>query len=109
MSFKTIADELFLRYPDGPVYEDLTETEQRRLCAAYVNDDPDIVADLLADIPPLSLAPQFATLILNGTCDPVILAQTVAESVYPNTVLELVVKRELYLRYRVWTRFEAIA
>ena len=103
--FKTICDELFLKYPDGPVYDDLNETEQRRLCSGYILYNTDIVADILADIPPIHIATSLAVAVLTGACNGKQLSKVICDVAFPNQTLAQAATAELALRYRTWTRF----
>ena len=109
MPFKDAFDTVIEDHPDGVCYEQLTETEQRRLCCSYILNNPTIVFDLLADIPPLHLANSLAVAALTGTCNGRQLAQVVSSAVFPNDTLADVIQQELVIRYRTWTRFKEIA
>ena len=98
-------DALFADHPDGVVYDQLTERDQRRLSCAYILDDPEIVFDLLADIPPLHLANSLAVAALTGNCNGRQLSRVVSAAVFPNKTLADLIQKEIDVRYLAWTQY----
>ena len=105
MDLQTTIHDTIRAYPDGPQYDDLTELEQRRLVSAYIVENADVVADVLADIPPQTLARHLSEIALTGECDALSLAHGIGQAVYPNKTLASLVQGELDHHYRVSLRY----
>jgi hypothetical protein len=86
----------------------LIDRRYAELCCSYILNNPTIVFDLLADIPPLHLANSLAVAALTGTCNGRQLAQVVSSAVFPNDTLADVIQQELVIRYRTWSRFQEV-
>ena len=84
MDLRDQIQELTAEYDNSVLFDDLPDKTQRRLTAAYIRQNPDIVHDSLAEIDSAALAEKLALLALAGPYDASGLIGLLAESVFPN-------------------------
>ena len=106
MTLKDLIIELFDEYGAESSFEELTEADQRKLCAAYVRDSEDVVSDLLADVHQTSLAGHIADLI-DGDCDVLAMAHDIKIAAFPNKDLISLVEGEMDWQWSMEQKFKA--
>lgn len=62
MTFKKILEDLFYDLGEEFTFEDLESTNQRKLMAAYIRENEEIIYDLFANVHETSMAEHFAQL-----------------------------------------------
>lgn len=107
MTLKDQILDIFEDYGDEPSFDELTETDQRRLCAAYLRENEDVVLDALVDVHRTSLANHIADLI-DGDCDVLAMAHDIKIAAFPNKDLISLVEGEMDWQWRMELKFKAI-
>ena len=106
-NLKDLILEIFKEFGAESSFDELTETDQRRLCAAYLRDNEEVVLDLLVDVHRTSLAQHIADLI-DGDCDVLAMAHDIKIAAFPNKELISLVEGEMDWQWRMEQKFKAI-
>ena len=107
MSLKDLILEIFKDFGIESSFDELTETDQRRLCAAYLRENEEVVLDLLVDVHRTSLAQHIADLI-DGDCDVLAMAHDIKIAAFRNKELISLVEGEMDWQWRMEQKFKAI-
>ncbi len=106
MPLKDLILEIFKDCGVESSFDELTETDQRRLCGAYLRQNEEVVLDLLVDVHRTSLAQHIADLI-DGDCDVLAMAHDIKIAAFPNKELISLVEGEMDRQWSMELKFKA--